>query len=461
MSTVAADLVALDALGPDGEYRTRNREVLRDVTGAVAAETSMVPPLYIRRALVAQRRVAPLPPAQRATALSAAATAFVDATIGGLDFERYVLAATRVSGLPIGVTRAAARGVADALASAMTAAAPAQPAGSVTDWRMQRPGPGGAVWTRRAEVFAVNASGNTPGIHGTWPQALALGYRVAIRPSRREPFTGHRVVAALRGAGFRAEDVLYLPTDHTGADELVGRADLAMVYGGQDVVDRYAASTTVFPNGPGRTKILLTAEQDWHHHLDTIVDSVSGQGGTGCVNATAVLYEGDPAPLAHAIAERLGALEPAPAHDERAVLPTQPLASARALAGFLARRAAGASALLGAGQVVADLGDGSAALRPAVHLLDRPDPDRLNVELGFPCVWVSPWTRADGVAPLRRSLVLGVHTEDDDLVDALIAEPTVTNLYRGTRPTYYQAPQIPHDGFLADFLMRNKGFLGG
>jgi hypothetical protein len=35
----------------------------------------------------------------------------------------------------------------------------------------------------------------------------------------------------------------------------------------------------------------------------------------------------------------------------------------------------------------------------------------------------------------------------------------VTNVYRGRHTTYYSAPHIPHEGFLADFLMRNKGFI--
>ena len=94
------------------------------------------------------------------------------------------------------------------------------------------------MWARRGEVLAVHAPGNAPGVHGLWPQALALGYRVAVRPSRREPFTAHRLIHALRQAGFRAEDALYLPTDHAVADELIRAADLSMVYGGQDVVDQ-------------------------------------------------------------------------------------------------------------------------------------------------------------------------------------------------------------------------------
>lgn len=458
-SGVTTGLVALDALGTRGEYRTRNREVIRSTAGVAVAELSIVPALYVSRTVSAQRTARPLPVEQRQAALAAAAQAFSTAEIGGLDFEGYVRLASRVSGLPVAVTRAGARGVADAVASAFDAVRPARPAGAALDWREERARTGGAVWARRGEVFAVHAAGNGPGVHGLWPQALALGYRVAVRPSRREPLTGHRLVNALRQSGFRPEDVVYLPTDHGGADDIIRSADLAMVYGGQDVVDKYAGDPTVLVNGPGRAKIVITADRDWRDHLDLVVESIAGLGGMACVNATAMLYDGDPAPLAAALAERLATIEALPAEDERAILPTQPIDRARALAGYLAVRAAGTTPLLGADQVVAALGDGQAALRPAVHLLADPDVDKLNVELPFPCVWVSAWRREAGVAPLRNSLVVTAITGDEGLIDDLLAEPTVANVYRD-HPTCHAAPEIPHDGFLADALMRTKGFIG-
>ncbi|OBF61094.1 aldehyde dehydrogenase [Mycobacterium sp. 852002-51971_SCH5477799-a] len=452
-------MVDLDALGADGDYRTRRREVITTTAGTAAAEVSMVPPLYVSRTLAAQRKAAPLPVAQRAAALARAAEIFVDGVIAGLDFEAYVGLAGRISGMPIAVTRAAASGVADAVADAFDAVRPAQPAGARLDWRDERIRAGGALWVRRGEVFAVHAAGNGPGVHGLWPQALALGYRVAVRPSRREPLTAHRLVCALRQAGFRAEDAAYLPTDHAGADELIRRADLAMVYGGQEVVDKYAGDPAVIVNGPGRTKIVITADRDWRDYLDLIVDSIANHGGMACVNTTAVLCEGDPTALARAIAERLVTIEPLPTDDERASLPTQPIEKARALANFLAAKAAGSTPLLGADQVVADLGDGYAALRPAVHLMTEPDVDKLNLELPFPCVWVSGWSRLAGLGPLRHSLVVTAITGDGTLIDDLVAEPTVANVYCGHHPTWLHAPQIPHDGFLADALMRNKGFI--
>jgi acyl-CoA reductase-like NAD-dependent aldehyde dehydrogenase len=461
--TLTTDLVCIDALGPKGEYRTRNREVVTTTAGVPVVDLSIVPPLYVSRTIAAQRKVKSLPAAQREAALADAADVFATAVIGGLDFESYVGLASRISGLPIAITRAGARSVADAVASAFDAVQPARPVGAAIDWREERTRNGGAVWTRRGEVFAVHAAGNGPGVHGLWPQALALGYRVAVRPSRREPLTAHRLVNALRQAGFRAEDAVYLPTDHSGADEVIRSADLAMVYGGQDVVDKYANDPTVVVNGPGRAKILIAADRDWRDYIDVIVDSIANLGGMACVNTTAVLYEGDPAPLAQAIAERLAGIEPLPSEDERAILPTQSVDKARALASYLAARAAGTTPLLGADQIVAPVGDGYAALRPAVHVMAEPDTDelidKLNTELPFPCVWVSPWSRGVGMEPLRRSLVLTAITGDENLIDGLLAEPTITNVYCGRHPTFFGAPQIPHDGFLADVLMRNKGFI--
>ena len=246
--TNAAELISIDALGPDGTYRTRNREPVTTTAGVAVAELSMVPPLYISRAIRAQRNARPLPVREREAALAKAAAAFANGVIAGLDFDTYAVLASRISGVPIAVTRSGARGVADSVASAFGAVRPARPTGAAQDWRDEHTREGGAVWARRGDVFAVLASGNGPGVHGLWPQALALGYRVAVRPSRREPLTAHRLVHALRQAGFRPHDAVYLPTDHRGADEKIRSADLAMVYWSQGVVDKYANDPTVFVN---------------------------------------------------------------------------------------------------------------------------------------------------------------------------------------------------------------------
>ncbi|MDF0532356.1 aldehyde dehydrogenase, partial [Tsukamurella sp. 8J] len=131
------------------------------------------------------------------------------------------------------------------------------------------------------------------------------------------------------------------------------------------------------------------------------------------------------------------------------------------LAEHLAARAGDAVAVAGADRLVAELGGGLAALRPAVHALPVAD-DRVDAELPFPCVWVAALPDApalEAVAPLRGSLVVSVLGRAD-LVPALLDDPTIGCVYVG-RPTHFAAPEVPHDGFLADFLMRTKGFAAG
>lgn len=457
MTSLAAGMITLDALGPDGPYRARNRVPVTDVAGTPVAELSVVPPLFVTRAMSALRAARSLPPAGRVAAIADAIDLFATGTVAGLSVGDYEYLASRVGGVPISVVRAATGMAVERLRSVDRSTRLAKPAGAVTDWRHPLTRNGRAVWTRRGEVLAVHASGAHPGAHSLWPEALALGYRVAVRPSRRDPFTPHRLVTALREAGFGSDHVVLLPTEHAAGEAILRGADLA--YGGDDVLRRYADDPGVLQQRPGRSKVLLTADVDWREHVDTIVESVSHHGGTGCVNTTAVFVEGDPMPVAGAVAERLALLPTLPPEDDKAVLPVQPSAAARALERYLRGKAVGARALLGADGVVAELGDGSAVLRPAVHVLDRPDAAQADVELAFPCVWFAPWSRAAGIAVFRDTLVLSAITRDTALVDDLIDEPSIGNVYVGGHPTHWTGPGLPHDGYLADFLMRTKSVI--
>ncbi|MFE2933476.1 aldehyde dehydrogenase family protein [Streptomyces sp. NPDC059278] len=450
----------LDALGPKGLYRARQRLTVSDVTGRPLAELSLVPALFIQRTTAALRRADPLPADGRIALLQRAAHLFATAELAGQTVQEYEHTASRSGGIPLPTVHAATAATAARLARAYDSVQHARPVGTVHDWQDPLTRTGRGLWTRRGEVLAVHAAGNHPGTHSIWPEALALGYRVAVRPSRREPFTPHRLVTALRAAGFGDDQVALLPTGHEQTDALLHGADLGLVYGGADVVERYSGNPAVRIQGPGRSKILVTADTDWREHLDTLVDSVAGHGGTGCINTTAVFVEGDPSALATALAERLAALPSLPLHDDKAVLPVQPLARARAIEAHLQRTAAGTRCLLGQDGIADDLGDGSAVLRPAVHQLDRADAPQARVELPFPCVWVAPWTRENGTAPLRDTLVLAAMTHDDALVGRLVAEPSISNVYvGGGHPTSLKEHGLPHDGYLSEFLMRSKSVI--
>jgi acyl-CoA reductase-like NAD-dependent aldehyde dehydrogenase len=457
--TATNELLALDALGPTGSYHARERQPITDVAGNELAEMSLVPSLFVTRAMSALHKADTMPLDDRLAALARAGEAHATGTVDGVSADEHQLLVSRASGMPISVVRSAGAAIARSAAEAYPSVQYARPVGAVNHWRDPLTRTGRAVWTRRGDVLAVHAPGNHPGVHGLWLEALALGYRVAVRPSRRDPFTPHRLISALRTAGFGDDQAVLLPTDYAAADAILRGADLALVYGGEDVVRKYATQTTVLPQGPGCSKILLTADVDWREHLDVIVASISHEGGRACVNTTAVFVEGDPTRAAQAIAERLAASPSRPPEDEQAVLPVLPVADARRLERHLLAKAAGTTSWLGGDGVVDELGDGSAALRPAVHQLDRSGAEQAGVELPFPCVWVAPWTREAGVEPLKDTLVLTAITHDTQLVDALVAEPSISNVYVGDHPTYWIEPGIPHDGYLAEFLMRTKAVI--
>ncbi|MCO6005991.1 aldehyde dehydrogenase family protein [Actinoallomurus purpureus] len=453
------DPIYIDALGANGSYRARSRLTVSDVAGDPLVELSLVPKLFVSRTMSALRKADTLPLEERLAALAKAGELFATGVVDGMSAADYQYTVSRMSGTPLPIVREAVQAIARSAADAYRSAQQARPVGAVNDWRDPNARRGTATWIRRGDVFAVHAAGNHPGVHSLWLEAIALGYRVAVRPSRREPLTPYRLISALRASGFGDDQIVLLPTDYAAADEILRQADLSMVYGGQEVIDKYAADPTVLPNGPGRSKILITADSDWRDHIDMIVDSISHQGGTACVNTTAVFVEGDPTPVAEAIAERLSAIPSLPPEDDKAVLTAYSLEAAKKIEGYLLAKAAGTKTHLGGDGVVDELADGSAVLRPAVHQLDDPFAEQAGVELAFPCVWVAPWTREAGTAVFKDTLVLTAVTKDERLLDDLLADPTIKNLYIGDHPTYWMAPGVPHDAYLGEFLMRTKAVI--
>lgn len=82
-----------------------------------------------------------------------------------------------------------------------------------------------------------------------------------------------------------------------------------------------------------------------------------------------------------------------------------------------------------------------------------------GIELAFPCLWVAPWTRDNGATPLRNTLNLVIMGQDEALIDATLDDRSIRNVYVGELPSYFSRPNMPHDGYLAEFLMKAKGFV--
>lgn len=448
-------MLRIDAIGPAGPYRARHRERVCYLSGEPLAELSMVPPIFAIQAVRKMRRAPRLRLEQRLSAMRSAAASFAHGCIGGMSARDYQRTVSQVTGTPITSVQIAVNSIEAAGMNLAWTSQQARPAAAVNDWRDPAAGFGSAVWTRRGDVFAVLSSGNTPAIHSAWFDAIAYGYRVVLRPSRREPFTPFRLVSAMHEAGL-GDYVALLPCGYDVADKLVELSDRAMVYGGQDIVHKYGGNNRVLVQGPGRSKVLIGSDVEWQDAVATVAHAATVSGGASCMCTTSVLVDGDPRPFATALAAKLSQIPSLSPEDPHAILTVRPCESARRIERCLRTAASGATPVLGGDSVVDELRGGGAVLRPAVHLVHSWRAPQLGVELPFPCVWVGPWDRSAGVAPLRNSLVVVANTGDTEVVDELLNEPSIRNVYVGNHPTTFSAAGLPHDGYLGEFLMRTK-----
>ncbi|MCT2590983.1 aldehyde dehydrogenase family protein [Streptomyces sp. N2-109] len=440
--------------------RSAQTLALAGVDGTPLATVHQAPPLLARLTVAEVREhcagqdpdSAPDP-----ALLRRAGRLFATATLGGLTPERYCELQARAAGVPVSVARHSLTDVARTFANAGARIAAECPPGATG---VISPGEVSAVWARRGEVLAVIAPSNNPGTHTQWLTALACGYALLVRPGARDPFTPARMIDALLRAGVPPHLLSLLPGSHATGDALVEAADLSLVFGGDAAARRYGHDRRVILRGPGRSKLLHSGPVT-DEVLDVICDSVGHDAGMRCTNATAVFTDGDPRALARAVAARLAPLTPAPPQSDEARLPVLPLAEARALREHLTRRLDGAVDVAAAHYPdgpLADLGDGSAALRPAVLLCERADHPGARVELSFPCVWVLPWRRSQGMAPLRDTLALTVLSDDPALAREALRERSIRKVLFGPVPTWSAGEVSPHDGYLSHELMEARGY---
>ena len=196
--------------------------------------------------------------------LARAGRLFAEATLDGQSPDDYRRDAAASSGLPANVFNRALTYYASALDDIGSIVAAQKPrdalpldaaSGARRRSRHARSG------SPRGRVLAVVAPGNHPEAHVGWLQAIAFGYNVVVKPSRKDVFTPLRLVRALIEAGLRPGEISFAPGDHRAVDALVEAADLALVYGGPDAVQAYGGDRRVLVRGPGRSKVFVPAHE--------------------------------------------------------------------------------------------------------------------------------------------------------------------------------------------------------
>lgn len=425
-------------------YKSRRREEVCSVSGQVVCESSIMPAVYIQDKIMQLRKASPLSLIKRYNRLKKAGQIYAEATLAGLSPKGYIALVSSVTGLQKSVVENSLTNIAYSLVHMPEILQTSTPSGAVWDITDSAALYGCSLFSRRGEVLSIIAAGNGPGVHGLWPQAIAMGYRTLVKPSLREPFTAQRLVHAMELAQLE-EYVAFIPTDHKGAETMILESDLAIVYGGRDVVAKYTNNPKVLVQGPGRSKIIIGKDVDYKEAAVLAVQSALALGGAACVSTSAVLVEGDPEKFVIELIEEL-----------KLYSKSHPLTLCRKQEAEVYAKILEADNDASWNYIQTPHG---CRLPPHVTLVDSVSDIKVQRELPFPCVVVAPFNAEDDSCykALSYSLVVTVLSHQEKIINKVLADASISNVYIGNIPTTWMDFRVPHDGYLADFLMCNRG----
>lgn len=133
---------------------------------------------------------------------------------------------------------------------------------------------------------------------------------VWVRPSRREPLSAARLVAALLAAGWPASRIGLYPGEQHTLHGLVKRTDRQIVYGGTGLAASVRRSPALTLHGPGRGCALVPEAMPVDEAVAWLLPLVAGDSGRFCSNVRTILCEDSTrsAALASALAVALDAV---------------------------------------------------------------------------------------------------------------------------------------------------------
>lgn len=318
-------------------------------------------------------------------------------------------------------------------------------------------------YARTADALGVVLPSNSPGVNSIWMPAIALKTPVVLKPGSEEPWTPLRIVRALIAAGVPRAAFGFYPTDHEGAAAILDLCGRSLLFGDDRTTAPHAASPAIQVHGPGRSKVLVGADQieRWPEFLDVLADSVATNGGRSCINASTVIVPAHADALADALAKGLAALRPRDHDDEAAALSAfaDPRAAqaidAAIERGLAAGGAEDVSARYRAGPRLVQH-DGGAYLLPTVVRCNSIDHPLANTEYLFAFTSVVEMPQDEMISRIGPSLVVSAITKDPALRAALVASPAIDRLNLGPIPTSRVEWDQPHEGNLFEFLYRRR-----
>ncbi|MBH8577420.1 aldehyde dehydrogenase family protein [Nostocaceae cyanobacterium CENA369] len=448
-------------------YTSVETKKLVGFEGSLVGEATITPPLLINTA--ARRQVEALKSCsirQLLDIFHRAGKLFCEGQPDGLAPEDYVRSASLTSGLPISIVRRRTLGFFPQIFQDMEKFLLIQSPGGldVFDTHLYQVQEILVGLVPRGNNVGFIMPGNHPSTNYMWLSALAMKMPLILRPSYDDVFTPYRLLMSLLEAGLPEESVAFVPGTHELVDTIAQAASLSVIFGGQQLQERYAKDCNIKVYGPGRSKVVVPANADFDRSVDTICRLIMDDGGRGCINCSAVIVEGNAEKLAAAVSEKLKQVPVLYPLEEGAKLGAlASIASAEPYSALIdARLHDGAKEWTdGKTNRVAQIDRVAIMLPTVVEVPDFQHP-LFGVELPFPfAVFTSVGSRQEAIQAARNSLAVVVSGEDKELAQELLLEPDIDKVFMGGALSTEFDPREPHEGFLLDFLFQKKAFQAG
>lgn len=316
----------------------------------------------------------------------------------------------------------------------------------------------------RTNSLGVILPSNSPGVHSLWIPAIAMKVPLVLKPGSSEPWSPYRIAQALIKAGVPKEAFGYYAADHGGSAAILQNCGRGMFFGDSSTVGKYASDPRIELHGTGYSKVVLGDDvaDDWEKYLDVMVASITENGGRSCINASGVWVTRHGKEIAQAIAGRVAKIVPRDAEDPEALLApfANPVIAERISkivdSGLREEGATDMTEKIRGSRLVE--WEGGTYLLPTIVHVNSHEHPLANREFLFPfasVVEVKPEELPEAMGP---SLVVTAITNDQKLINRMVASPHVDRLNIGPIPTMKIAWDQPHEGNLFEHLYARRAF---
>lgn len=469
-------MIRIPALRFGKEYTSLDKaQLVHHVTGEPVAEVSQVTGSQIARDLgqmdQARKIIAAIPMAEILGMYKKAADYFVNAKLPcgdtELDFDGYVRNLSATTGSPMVFCRRNAlkvhyvlENIEEVIGGLTRGIDPEffDKGYSTRGGRMQ-------AFFPTTNVFGAVLPSNSPGVHSLWVPTIAFKMPLLLKPGREEPWTPFRVLQAFIKAGIPPQVLGFLPSDHSGANDILRLCGRSMAFGDDRTMAPYRNDHRVEIHGTGYSKIIFGADTagKWEKHLDLMVESIAANGGRACVNASAVWTPSHADAIAEGIARKFVTMKPRPWDDPNCEISAFAKPEvAEAINNMIdeALKTAGArdvtQEMRGTPRLVKD--GRIAYLLPTVVRCESPEHPLANKEFLFPFASVIECPQDDILHRIGYTLAASVLTDDSGFVADSMACSHIERLNVGPLPTNRLTWDQPHEGNLFTHLYKQRAF---